>query len=171
MPQELDIQSGSETARGLKAYRDFVDVLTFDGANKDIDLLNIPEEKENIFLKQRTDISEEVWKLGRQAYRNILQYGHPTWYEWRINNWGTKWNAYDFLETDDVSGVSFLTAWSAPHPVIEALAEMFPDIEIEHCWEEEYEDEDEDIFGYRMVEVRYKGEFHTEEHYLKVEEY
>ena len=73
MPEGLEIESGSRTTKGLKAYRDFVDVLTFAGANKDIDLLNIPEEKENIFLEQRKDIDIEDWKLGRQAYKNILQ--------------------------------------------------------------------------------------------------
>ena len=29
------------------------------------------------------------------------------------------------------------TAWSAPHPVLEKLTEMFPDIELEHEWADE----------------------------------
>ena len=141
MPDGLEIEAGSKTDRGLKAYKDFVDVLTFAGANKDIDLLNIPEEKENIFLEQRKDIAEEDWKLGRQAYKNILQHGAPTWYEWSISNWGTKWNAYScskFEGTSEECNKIFLnTAWSAPHQVINKLAKMYPDLEIEHEWADE----------------------------------
>lgn len=155
MPESLDIESGSRTTKGLKAYRDFVDVLTFDGANKDVDLLNIPEEKENIFLEQRKDIDIEDWKLGRQAYKNILQYGAPTWYEWSISNWGTKWNAYDCVEyLDDMTPeeygeIEFNTAWSAPHPILDKLASMYPDVEIEHEWS------DED-FGYNLGRRTFK---------------
>jgi hypothetical protein len=141
MPDGLEIEAGSKTDRGLKAYKDFVAVLTFDGANKDIDLLNIPEEKENIFLEQRKDIDKEDWKLGRQAYKNILQHGAPTWYEWSISNWGTKWNAYScskFEETSEECNKIFLnTAWSAPHPILNKLASMYPDLEIEHEWADE----------------------------------
>ena len=49
-------------------------------------------------------------------------------YEWCIDNWGTKWNAYEVARRDfdgDVI-VSFKTAWSPPLPVIAALAERFP---------------------------------------------
>ena len=56
MPESLNITAGSITDKGLKAYKDFVSILLFDGANKGIDLLNIPEEKDKIFLKHRTDI-------------------------------------------------------------------------------------------------------------------
>ena len=153
MPEGLDIESGSRTTRGLKAYRDFVDVLTFAGANKDVDLLNIPEEKENIFLEQRKDIDIEDWKLGRQAYKNILQHDFPTWYEWSINNWGTKWNAYDcseyYNEPSESDDIFFNTAWSAPHPILDKLASMYPDIEIEHEWA------DED-FGYNLGKRTFK---------------
>ena len=33
--------------------------------------------------------------------------------------------------------MKFWTAWNAPHPVIEKLSEMFPDIEIVHEWADE----------------------------------
>ena len=142
MPESLRIESGSRTTRGLKAYKDFVSVYTFAGANADKDLCAIPEEKEKVFLNMRTDIETEDWQLGRQAFRNELQHGAPTWYEWSIKNWGTKWNAYalDTYEngvTDDNPTLSFQTAWSAPHPILAKLAEMYPEVSFEHTWADE----------------------------------
>ena len=49
------------------------------------------------------------------------------WYNWRIDNWGTKWNACDsdvFINT-----IYFDTAWSFAAPVIGKLSELFPDID------------------------------------------
>ena len=70
MPESLQIETSSSMERGLKAYKEFVDICTFDGANKDMDLLNIPEDKENIYLRMREDVKREDWELGRQAFRN-----------------------------------------------------------------------------------------------------
>lgn len=71
-----------------------------------------------------------------QILRNCWEHGFPTWYEWSVENWGTKWNAYSF--GNDIDGaVLFQTAWSAPHPVIRKLAEMFPDEKIIHRWADE----------------------------------
>ena len=81
MPESLRIEAGSSTTRGLKAYKDFVSIYTFAGANAEKDLCDIPMEKEKVFLNMRTDIRAEDWELGRQAFRNELQYGAPTWYE------------------------------------------------------------------------------------------
>lgn len=142
MPPSLNITAGSTTDRGLKAYRDFIDVYTlFSTANMDR-LNNIPTESEEIFLRQRTDIKRDEWNLGKNAWSNIRQFGAPTWYDWSINRWGTKWSAYDFVEqcektAIDEHSISFSTAWSAPHPILEKLSEMFPDIAIEHAWADE----------------------------------
>ena len=57
------------------------------------------------------------------------------WYDWRIENWGTKWNAVDAQSTDD--GFIFETAWSAPLPVIKKLSENFPSIEFNLTWADE----------------------------------
>ena len=81
MPESLQIETSSSMERGLKAYKEFVDICTFDGANKDMDLLNILEDKENIFLRMRKDVKREDWELGRQAFRNEAMYGAPSWYE------------------------------------------------------------------------------------------
>lgn len=143
MPESLNIISGTQTDRGLEFYKSFVDVYTLMGTRKGLDLLNIPEESEKAFLKARTDIDAETFELGKKAYKNILQYGSPDWYDWSIKNWGTKWNAYGFDEytPKDVSGtdptVTFQTAWSAPHPILQKLSEMYPDIYFEHAWADE----------------------------------
>ena len=58
---------------------------------------------------------------------------------WRIANWGTKWNSYGYTaDTGFKDGkLTFLTAWSAPHPVLEKLSEMYPDIKFKHEWADE----------------------------------
>ena len=84
MPESLKITAGSQTERGLEYYKAFVDVYTLMGTRKGLDLLNIPEESEKVFLRARTDIDEETFTLGKAAYKNILQYGVPTWYDWSI---------------------------------------------------------------------------------------
>lgn len=86
MPESLNIESGTRTDRGLRAYRDFIEVYTFGRSAKDAlkALEDIPEKSEEIFLRQRTDIRREEWALGKTAWNNIRQYGAPTWYDWCI---------------------------------------------------------------------------------------
>jgi len=64
------------------------------------------------------------------------RYGRDNWYDWNINNWGTKWNAYDQEMLDDKT-ISFNTAWSMPQPVIRALSEKFPDVTVKVKWADE----------------------------------
>lgn len=137
MPKALDIRSGSMTRRGLEAYQGFVEVYTLMGTRTGLDLLNIPKASEDVFLKVRTDIASEEWALGRTAFQNIQRYGAPTWYEWCIQNWGTRWNAYKCDTAPDGSKLKFLTAMSAPHPILQCLSEMYPDIVMEHQWADE----------------------------------
>ncbi len=57
MPNSLNIEAGSRTDKGLKAYSDFIDVYVF-GRNAEDALnaiQNIPKEIEDAFLKQRKD--------------------------------------------------------------------------------------------------------------------
>ncbi|NBI19016.1 hypothetical protein D1841_16120 [Neglecta sp. X4] len=80
MPLELDIEESSMTARGLKAYKDFIEVYTFNGKKEDFNLLNILEKSEQAFLRVRSDIDRAVWDLDKQAFQNEQKYGAPTWY-------------------------------------------------------------------------------------------
>jgi hypothetical protein len=53
------------------------------------------------------------------------------WYEWRLDNWGTKWDIYDThcnrIDANTLS-MTFYTAWSPPIPVFDKLTDMGFDI-------------------------------------------
>ena len=66
---------------------------------------------------------------------NVKKYNAKDWYEWRKNHWGTKWNldknAYTKRYSSKKWAISFDTAWTPPIPIIERLAEKFPDLKME----------------------------------------
>ncbi len=102
---------------------------------------------------------------GNLGLRERKLYGKNNWYDWSVANWGTKWNAYGFDSNIDYSKekeIRFLSAWSAPHPVIARLAEMFPSVKFEHKWA------DEDIGMNCGRRVYYDGE-RIEEYYPESE--
>lgn len=41
------------------------------------------------------DTPDDILKLGKTAVTNFINYGSTGWYDWAIENWGTKWNSYD----------------------------------------------------------------------------
>ena len=62
------------------------------------------------------------------------------WYNWRVQNWGTKWDAYT-MEIDDTDmphgfEVTFETAWSPPEEVCNAIREQFDDLSISWFYDE-----------------------------------
>tara|TARA_Y100000813_G_scaffold38797_1_gene26367 strand:- start:107 stop:565 length:459 start_codon:yes stop_codon:yes gene_type:complete len=61
------------------------------------------------------------------------------WYDWRVQNWDTKWDCYDVEVTDDdpeCAEIQFETAWSPPEPICHALREQFPDVSISWFYDE-----------------------------------
>lgn len=101
--------------------------------------------------------------LGNVYLNNILEYGYDTWYDWRCDNWGTKWNACDVYVGRDI--IEFNTAWSCPLPVLNKLAELCyqHNIEFTGKWADEdmgcntgiFESDccgDEYYFGYEYME-------------------
>lgn len=139
MPESLNITSGTATERGYEAYKGFMEVYTLFGTTNMDSILHVPPSSEDAFLRQRPDIDRSEFELGKQAFQNEMRYGATTWYDWCINNWGTKWNSYgyDYFDRSDPSTIGFHTAWSAPHPIIEKLAKRYPEVSIEHQWADE----------------------------------
>lgn len=81
----------------------------------------------------------------KQQERNKEKYGSPNWYDWSVANWGTKWNAYDVRDIEDLETESgqktlryrFDTAWSPPGNWLEATSSLFPSLEFTDCWRSE----------------------------------
>ena len=67
------------------------------------------------------------------------------WYNWRLANWDTKWDACDVDIEEERYGelnklecftAEFDTAWSPPEAICHALREMFPDVSISWFFDE-----------------------------------
>jgi hypothetical protein len=61
------------------------------------------------------------------------------WYDWRLQNWDTKWDAYDVVVTDDDPDcleIEFNTAWSPPEAICDELREQYPDLSISWFYDE-----------------------------------
>ena len=77
---------------------------------------------------------------GNLSREDESKYGKENcWYEWSIENWGTKWNAYETALMEDNGKIvcMFQTAWAYPEPIIKKLAEMFPDLNMHHSYADE----------------------------------
>lgn len=121
LPAALNIESGTRTEKGLRAYQEYLK----------------EEISEQEFINRRSDISSEEWELGKQAYANLVNYGAPTWYEWSVRHWGSKWNAYGMVCDAPENTLGFQTAWSPPHLILERLSKMYPSVTFTHEWADE----------------------------------
>lgn len=137
MPPELDIVSGSASSFSFAAYcleqgRTIPD--EYKVCAKHLKKLYEEEASEGglsfsqwIRDQDAKGAHEIDLKLGEQISRNIERFGAPTWYDWRVQHWGTKWNCYECEEEGD-RRISFLTAWASPDPVFDELARRYPKV-------------------------------------------
>jgi len=99
---------------------------------------------------------KEILKLGRQYSDNVKLYGHKTWYDWSVANWGTKWNAYNgkMPKPDEIW---FDTAWSCVHGLVCKLSLTFPEALFDYT----FADEDTGANCGRVVLKNGKGKMHA----------
>lgn len=87
----------------------------------------MPNHMTNLLQAPRAVIADLIGDDGAVDFNEVLP--EPAdlgdrWYQWRIANWGTKWNGY---QTDRGEGqIRFTTAWSSPYPVVRALSAKHP---------------------------------------------
>jgi len=79
---------------------------------------------------------EDPWK--RLVFKSTGR-TDDRWYDWRLQNWDTKWDCYDVEVTDDDPSqleVEFKTAWSPPEAICNELREQYPDVTISWFYDE-----------------------------------
>jgi len=142
--------SGNDTdesrAQIAKLKQIFEDENTFTQIIPEPDWLNTPlmskDVKEYSFSEPRGKVGElpqyveDPWR--RLVFKSTDR-ADDRWYDWRVQNWDTKWDCYDVVVTDDDPDqleVEFNTAWSPPEAICNELREQYPDLSISWFFDE-----------------------------------
>ena len=66
----------------------------------------------------------------------------PGWYNWRIENWDTKWDAWDVILTIENNHLfyEFISAWSGPYNIFCDLIETYAELDFRIDWWESVND-------------------------------
>ena len=100
--------------------------------------------KEYSFSKPRGKVGELPQYVdsplgGKMLRFKSTDHNDDRWYDWRVQNWDTKWDAYDVEVTDDDPDnfeVHFDTAWSPPEAICSAIREQYPDVSVSWFYDE-----------------------------------
>ena len=137
-PQELAIEHSDRTTAGLKLYQafmkesaDLMKATLFAGKDERSAMEAGFQAKWGVIEQQ----NQEIWALGEQAHKNLMQYDCLTWYEWRNLNWGTAFNATEFADLNEGGDtMAFTTSRVAVPKLVQAMSERFPEQEITYSW-------------------------------------
>lgn len=96
-------------------------------------LFPVPDELQITSAIFRSDSDDpEHQELLKKYEANEAKYGYRTWYEWSIENWGTKWSPkmeyWEISTYDSGSVISsyYETAWSPCDKLIREVSKQFP---------------------------------------------
>ena len=129
-----------------KIKKMFLDEEIFTQIIPEPDWVNTPlmssDVKRYSFSKPKGKVGElPVWEEDpwrRLVFQSTGQ-ADDRWYDWRIHNWDTKWDAYDVHITDDDPDqleVEFDTAWSPPEAICNEIREQYPDLAVSWFYDE-----------------------------------
>lgn len=105
----------------------------------------IPTPKELLEMTSpvmwRGDENDTDSKLEFEKHVESLKqkYGHTDWYNWRIENWGTKWDVTEsYIEEYDGESIliQYDTAWGPNTQFVKTIALMFPNLKFKLSFEE-----------------------------------
>lgn len=97
------------------------------------------------FIEQVGDINSYIgWKSKAELFSKF----YPTppemlegegWWDWRIENWGTKWDPQinDFTDQDGLIYIRMETAWAPPREFFMKFTELFPSATVNLSYLEE----------------------------------
>lgn len=136
VPEALKIESTPSMLNGLRSYKNFLNLCCVGSGDEPFHIEDITDEQEKAYLTIRRDLDENTWKIGKQAFDNVNEYGYPSAYEWCIANWGTDRPAID-CELEGKHTLKFTTAETNAYPVIKALSRKFPYVYFSYAWASE----------------------------------
>jgi hypothetical protein len=118
------------------------------------------------FLKSKDELTGEdiaidfnkITPMPKWVYNKSLsskteeKYGKENcWYQWSIDNWDTKWNAFGLEGRGLINKntITFRTAWSGVSKLIRKLSIIFKDVEFEYytC---DYDDYGQNIYKFKV---------------------
>ena len=99
----------------------------FNGEGLLQEFIPVPEDLRNTVSGYLGD-GEEQRKLEEDTARNIATHGYANWYDYCVNEWGTKWDVgADGNPAQDIPGglmLGFDSAWAPPIAAYEKLMDM-----------------------------------------------
>lgn len=118
----------------------------------------------NYYCREKEGVDNPFSELPRVPDDEIViiiaTHGTASWYDWRIEHWGTKWDAYEVSDinvwfgsevpvgtsieaTEERFRACFYTAWSPPLLVYSALAKKLglDTTTMQICWRDEFEED------------------------------
>lgn len=146
MPEALDIDSSSLGEDGMKyLFAMAGNILERNAYEKSSHYAHMKDMEVN-----NPKMFDKAMEEGKIRLHNIANYGASDWYQWRLLNWGTKWNTYEYRQIDD-NTITFQTAWNGIPDMVRLVAEKFPEVTIEY----KYADED---WSYNVGSFIFNGE-------------
>jgi hypothetical protein len=92
------------------------------------EFIPVPEELKIVAGRVGDDTNPEQIALEAAEKSNLEKFGHKTWYDFCVNEWGTKWDVGGDgmtceIENDRIS-TSFDSAWGPPIAAYEKLTDL-----------------------------------------------
>lgn len=122
---ELIVSPGDDTKPASQQYKDFL--------KKSI-IKN--DDGEEVFTFNGAVPMPDYIFTGNLGQDEREKYGKNNWYDWGIENWGTKWDAYEtsYDKHDSIGGYTvfkFQTAWSPPEEYLKNASKNYPLLEFD----------------------------------------
>ena len=110
----------SGDAKELKKFKEQAKGLNEEKGKTDLSLNN--------FLPTPPELLERSAPNEVDPQKMKRKYKAKDWYNWRVNNWGTKWDLEAEITEDTSTEIwyCFWSAWSPPLEAIAKIARLFP---------------------------------------------
>jgi hypothetical protein len=117
---ELEHEDPAMIERAKKAFAD--------GRLLD-EFVPVPKDLHVVAGRVGNDEDPEQIKLEEDTARNIATHGYANWYDYCVNEWGTKWDVGgegDQANTDGPNAIrmNFDSAWAPPVPAMEKFQDL-----------------------------------------------